>query len=358
MPFRILVLHDGKAGHASQALGLARLIARQHDQPTEIAELAMSPRLKLLNRLLRLWAQLPCRNLLRLLPLFYRQRFASANARHRRPDLIVSFGGNVLALNVSLSRLWQTPNAVIGNTYALPSRLISANVTLQGNPATANSVASLIPLGKACPQHCQQASHILVPGDLPRWALLIGGDGSGYQYAEEDWQHLASAAKALAQRHQIRWLITTSRRTPKAAFQALQDTLDASVCDLLIDGSKPSNIPIEALLGGGERIFCSEDSMSMLAEAIAMNRPVMSLQPAHSEPRSGHARALEYLQESGLVERQQLANWTTGELAPWQPQQDYLAHSLRVYRQLARLGAVTGASTTRAPAGLTPSLGR
>lgn len=358
MPFRILVLHDGKAGHASQALGLAQLIARQHDQPTDIAELAMAPRLKLLNRLLRLWAQLPSRTLQQWLPLFFRQRFASATAWDHRPDLIVSFGGNVLALNVSLSRRWRTRNAVIGNTYTMPSRFITANITQQGNPVTRNSVASLIPLGKACRQQCQAAAQQLPPAELPRWALLIGGDGSGYHYTDQDWQDLANSATLLAQRHRIRWLVTTSRRTPPAAVNALRDSLGTSVCDLLIDGSKPSNTPIEALLGGAERIFCSEDSMSMLAEAIAMNRPVVSLQPAHSEPRSGHARALAYLQESGLVNRQPITTWTTVELAPWHPQRDYPAHSLQVYRQLARLGAITSTAAEHAAVGLTPNLGR
>lgn len=340
MPFRILVLHDGKAGHASQALGLAQLIRRWHHQPVDIIELAMAPRLKLLNRLLRLWARLPSRHLQRLLPFCYHQHRGRCQLDQHRPDLIVSFGGNVLALNMGLSRYWQTPNVVIGNTYAQPSGLITANVTQQGNPARANAVASLIPLGRASAPDCQRAARVLPASPLPRWTLLIGDDGSGYHYTPEDWQRLAAAANTLARRHRIRWLITTSRRTAPAAHSALGRALEPSSCEILIDGNRPTDIGINALLGAGEQIFCTEDSMSMLAEAIAMHKPVVSLQPARPSPRPGHAQALSYLQEVGLVTRLSIADAAQYTPGTWQPQRNVQAHGQAIYRQLIRLNVI------------------
>ena len=51
----------------------------------------------------------------------------------------------------------------------------------------------------------------------PRWTLVIGGDGGGYCYTPADWTQLRDTACRLAAQHGIRWLLTTSRRTPPVA---------------------------------------------------------------------------------------------------------------------------------------------
>lgn len=56
--------------------------------------------------------------------------------------------------------------------------------------------------------------------------MLIGGDGAGAQYQEQDWMQLAKQMNLLARQHRIKWLLSTSRRTGKQAEKILQQYLN------------------------------------------------------------------------------------------------------------------------------------
>lgn len=123
------------------------------------------------------------------------------------------------------------------------------------------------------------------PADLKgaRLGLMIGGECSSHRYTEADWRRLADFVAATRLSHGIEWWATTSRRTPKAAqsiFKALVGSGDLHrfiEYDPAIPGS-----PNEVL--GLDGTLVTEDSMTMVSEALTAGRPVIGLKPAVVRP--------------------------------------------------------------------------
>lgn len=337
---RILVLHDGKPGHYSQSLGLARLIAARSEGGAEITALRAKPRLKLFNHLLRWLAALAT-------PLAQRAVFYAyrGDALPDRPaDIVLSFGGNVLALNVALKRHWQCQNIVIGNCYRLAPSSVSAHLT--AFPTTTEvlawrelNVASRVALCKTDVKQNQRLGAVLQEqASRPLWALLIGGNGSGLHYGDADWHALGRMAALLAERHGIQWLVTTSRRSPAAAATILQGYLNEQNCLQAVFYQGDNSPSADALIGAAQRIFCTEDSLSMLNESVAMNKPVVSLRPESAVLRGTHLRSLVYLQSVGMIDRLGIGEAAGYEPPPFAPLRSYQQHLDEVFVRLqARL---------------------
>lgn len=346
-PLRILVLYDGKAGHLSQSLGLAQLINRFSENRQVFVEKAQfSPRLKLLNRPLRSCSTSTHKPLLSLLPLAYRRKRPFPS----RPDLLISFGGDVLALNIALSEYWGIPNIVIGNRYHIPKERISAHLTLQGEEGNPRAIASTIVLNRVQVEHCRREAEKAFAGVNTRlWTLLIGGTGSGYQYTTSDWHQLAEAAEAIAKRYGIRWLISNSRRSGIEVGKILLSHLSPKHCQQFVDVNDDQGPNIKALLGRGERIFCTEDSLSMVSEAVSMNKPVISLRPEQAQATPTHGAALAHLQQMGLLQSWDIAQFNDYRVSPWQAVKSYDAHLLAIYQQLQETGVIPASQGTPVP---------
>lgn len=354
---RLWVLYDGKPGHYSQAYGVAQLIQQRSQRPCHITVIKAKPKLKLANHPLRFLAANAGPKLLSLLSLAYRCDALPAET----PDLIISFGGNVLALNVALSRLLNCPNLVVGNCYRLPPDAVSANITAfvaSGRSAAwrARNIGSQVALCKTEPRRCRQLGDLLwEQSPAPLWTMLVGGPGSGYCYSDEDWQTLGAAMRQLSQRHGIRWLLSTSRRSA-GAEEMLRRELQGDSCFASIYYRGSQSPSADAFLGAGERLFCTEDSLSMLSEAVAMGKPVVSLRPLHSVVSGTHLRAVSYLADQRLIERVAI-----GDLAEYQPRlrsplRSYEQHLEAIYQQICGLKSIGVASSPATELSLRPNL--
>lgn len=340
---RILVLYDGKLGHLSQSYGFAQLIASRSAGVSVVAA-SSKPRLKLLNKPLRRLAchtsHTACKAVI-----------ASYNVDEpwdQAADMVISFGGNVLALNIALSRHWGVPNIVIGNTNGVPNSLIRVHATAQGSEA-ANALATGIAVTKTDPRFCQAAGDLLArSARVPLWTLMVGGDGSGYHYSEDDWRQLGRALQTLSERHGIRWLISTSRRTDPRAVDILRHYATAQVCESAIWYGVSGTDSLDVYLGAGERLFCTEDSMSMLSEAVAMSKPVVSVRPAEVGSKRVHSAMLSHLEDSGLIARESVASLAMYHPLPFSPIHSYRDQLDRIYQQLQKKGVLSAASKSTA----------
>jgi mitochondrial fission protein ELM1 len=118
--------------------------------------------------------------------------------------------------------------------------------------------------------------------------VLVGGDGAGYRYRPDEWRVLAGAVERLRGAHGAGILLTTSRRTGGAAEAALKEHGPSG--DGLLDATWYSEAPRDVVLdylAAAEVVFCTEDSRSMISDAIAAGKPVYTIRPdkAGSEPR-------------------------------------------------------------------------
>lgn len=292
---KVWLLSDGAPGHLSQSRGIVDALATRAELAVDTVELKVRS---------TLWKRLGRLCLPRI------RRSASWLSRiydiappPGRPDLIVSSGANTLLANALLARAHGAANAYSG--------------TLKGyDPAAFDCVFTVVPLNVDC-------NHVLplppVPGELARpmpaaeatealIAVLVGGDGAGYVYADEDWCGLAHGLAALAQRHGGRLLLTTSRRTGEAAEAILRERIPSALLADAVWWSQAPRKVVRDFLAAATGIVATEDSLTMVAESIYSARPVLSVAPAVAQPNANDGAALQAYEARGLLARCRIAD--------------------------------------------------
>lgn len=297
----ILLLSDGLPGHVNQSRGLVSWLSERYC--CEVTELDISLRMKPLSRVM-----LP--HLLHeagwgaaIVPYFY-AKSSLMSLLPSAPNLILSAGGNTSFLNVALARRWRVPNVFLGSKRRLRSDDFAAHLTLEPTGEPHNIVMLLAPT-LINPQHVARKGHELrlslgVQSDEKLSMLAVGGDGAGCRYDSEEVEQLVQLMVQEYQCKGRRWLLTTSRRTGKALEQKLKKNIPA---ELLVDSVWWSESPrkvMAAYMGAADHLFVTADSMSMIAEAIASNKPTMILQPKGAQPEARYREALQRFERSGL----------------------------------------------------------
>ena len=101
------------------------------------------------------------------------------------------------------------------------------------------------------------------------WSILIGGDDANYEITPAWVKKQLGQILNLAQNCGADIYMTTSRRTSDAAVKTIK-TLAAhsGVVKYLLVASEDDFNPIPAMLGFSTEVFCTEDSVNMVSEAI------------------------------------------------------------------------------------------
>jgi mitochondrial fission protein ELM1 len=200
-----------------------------------------------------------------------------------RPDLIISSGGKTAFLNVLLARRLGCANVFIGPPPDISTRqfkvVLHAEEDVQGdNRITMDYLPTRLDPVKAARAG---TDFIAAQGLAGRRlaCMLLGGNSRSHHYLAEDWQALAQGMNYLAQKYDLAWLLTTSRRTGREAEAILRAELEpARVADATWWGGDPRPVVIP-YLGAADVAFCTQDSLTMLSEAISSGRPVFALFP-------------------------------------------------------------------------------
>jgi mitochondrial fission protein ELM1 len=343
-PLRVWMLTDGRSGHQAQSEGVIAALATRY-RP-QVIRLPLRLRLGLCRRGLRALLNATRRPLPRAgLRLCVQLHLPSQG----RPDLILSTGGRTAAANAWLARSFACPNVLVGHPRGLAARQFRAVLTLLPHADYPNNwVLELAPT-RLDLRAAQEAAARLTPAPGSPgerlWLLGLGGTGAGYGYGPVDWEALARGLESLAGRHGIRWLVTSSPRTGRAAEAELRSALAKP---WLAESSwfrpgQASRWP--AYLGLAERVFCTEDSMTMLNEAMAARGLVYSLRPRRAAPATRYEQILQKFETAGRLLRLSLDQWADtdpallGRTAPaWQANpREALANRLR-----ALLGGIDG----------------
>jgi hypothetical protein len=151
-------------------------------------------------------------------------------------------------------------------------------------PRRANVVASRGALHALSTAKVQEAAaDYSLPAELsaPYIALLVGGNSKSARYQLQDFHELGLLASDLATHADASLLVTTSRRTGKAATDQLRLALTAE--HALFKWGEQSENPYHAFLGLAEAVIVTGDSMSMCAEACSLGKPVFVYMPRHGK---------------------------------------------------------------------------
>jgi mitochondrial fission protein ELM1 len=107
----------------------------------------------------------------------------------------------------------------------------------------------------------------------PHIAVIVGGPSGPYAFGVHAARRLALQAGAMARALGGSLLISSSARTPRCVVETLRSSLDAPHEFYEWKPQDPDN-PYLAYLGSAARIIVSFDSISMLSESCATERPV------------------------------------------------------------------------------------
>ena len=270
----VWIISEGSPGHTSQSVGLVAALARRIDLESTVIQ--TRPKLNGFARsLVRLWMGN------RELPDGFIKRWLGCQIPASKPDLIVTSGGKAVFAARSLAARTGAPLVFIGERKPYPSEWFHTVFT----PSPFETGGNDVPLERIptriSREHVLRAAAAWSGKPAGRlWTMIVGGASASHRYTAADWTALASAMNALALKHGIRWLISSSRRTGADAEGLLRKTLEPSVVAAAIWWSRKPEKRLLALLGAAERVIVTQDSITMITEAIASGLPVDVARPA------------------------------------------------------------------------------
>lgn len=273
-PLDILILSDGKPGHVNQSFGLAEAIGRIRD--VTISKVSLDGTRGPARRIARAW------------------REASTVPR---PDLLIGAGHAVHPSLLVLARRYDAPSVVLMKP-TLPGALFDLCLIpehdLGAGPPPEHVIPTLGALNRVPPPD-NRFRH----GGL----ILLGGPSGSHGW---DAAAIEGAVTAIVSACGDRpWRITDSRRTPEGTLAALAAKCPALACYPHLDTGRDW---LPQRLAEAAEVWVSEDSVSMIYEALSSGARV-GLLPVPSLKKAGRvARGITGLVERGFATR--FADWS------------------------------------------------
>jgi len=255
----VWVLHDGKPGMRSQALGLAEAAAYP------FREIALSVR--------RPWCWLP--SFLWFAPL------AAATEAGRKlappwPDLVIGCGRNTVRPVLAIRRAGggrtlavQVQDPRFGRTK-FDLMCIPAHDRLRG-PRVVVTQGALHRVTAARLAAEQKRFPALDALPRPVLGVLIGGSNRAYRLDPPRFAKIAEMIAGALRRAGGSAVVTASRRTGEVGLRLLRERLDG-LPTVIWDGSGAN--PYYAYLAVADVLLVTADSVSMISEAAATGKPV------------------------------------------------------------------------------------
>lgn len=151
-------------------------------------------------------------------------------------------------------------------------------------PDAPNVLLNPLPLHRITRAAVDLAAERLRPrlAHLPRpfTTVLIGGDSGPFVFTPEKGRHLAEGVNRLVAQTGGTALVTDSPRTPRKAAEAFRAALDVPAETYWWhDRDSTAENPYLGFLGLADRFVVTGESMSMLAEAASLGRPLYLFDP-------------------------------------------------------------------------------
>lgn len=254
------VITDGKAGHVTQAMGLAEAMGFHTVEKTILPAIP--------------W---------RWLPASFWPRSVSGLGRDANilsgtaPDLIISCGRHAVGPALWVKSRSQGRSFLIHVEHPRvdPKRFDLIACPRHDGLEGPNVISVLGSLHRVTPQKLATAAADLAPKlahlPHPRVAVLIGGNNSVYRLTEAVTDQLAAKLRNLAKEFGASLMVTASRRTGAAAEARLRERL-TDLPGEFWDGNGDN--PYLGFLGSADAIVVTCDSVNMASEACATGKPV------------------------------------------------------------------------------------
>jgi hypothetical protein len=301
----IWIISEGSPGHVSQSVGLAEALASQ--VPATIRQLECRPRSGGLIRdfIRKVWMGKRARPLPDLI-LDHWLRLERPGRNEAGPHVIIASGGKSVFAARTLATKHRVPLVFLGERKPYPATWFHTTFTPSFIDAEANDIRMDVIPTKITPQGVRQAAANWAERPAGRlWAMLIGGSSRSHRYQNSDWERLAEGMADLARREGVHWLVTTSRRSGIDLEDRLSVLLPPDIVADAVWWCRQPEKKLAAYLGAAEKLWVTQDSVSMVTEAVASGKPTIVIQPMSVEfPLNSFMPGyLGNLEKLGLIQR-------------------------------------------------------
>ena len=306
---KILIISDGIPGHFNQSKGVASLLTNKHSSKTRIIDLQFKSHYLrgFITVFSRLLMRLPSPLTAKIISFLYKKIDTSGL------DLIIAAGGKTAPYTAALRILNKIPVIQLGSPRGLHSSLFNALVTVERYYEDSSNIIASITPSLYSPQVCEKAAK--EKGLSEHLLFLIGGEGIGYSYKENEWKDLINAIKSMYKTTNLPITIVTSRRSDPEVEKKIQSELKNIPLDYSAwfhQGAK--NFNLAALFGSAKNIFVTEDSAMMISESISSGKPVTTLFPSGIQsPLRYKAHIQKYL-DLNLITRESIKNFSIKDI--------------------------------------------
>ncbi len=277
-PLKIIFLADTRPGHYHLAQGVIAALARL--RPVEVTRVEVNRKWIVPTRWLR--RRIVAKSFFppRMLRMAYRiDAYALPKA-----DLVVSAGGETHMPNICVSRFFGIPSIFCGSLLrGLGPENFSLIVSSYDRDAGSDRHMVVLKPSAIDPDALGR------PASVPRYGperhpklagLLIGGNAGPFRYRRAEWEQLLAFAAEISKAWGTRWLVSTSRRTPSFVADKIADLAkDDSVVARFIDYRTAGPGTLPQIFAQAEIIVCTEDSSTMISEAVSARLPVVGVAP-------------------------------------------------------------------------------
>ncbi len=312
----VLILSDGKAGHLRQSERLAKLIDRQlANRGIKTNLFVQEARFRsniakfIFSRAAIFSGKYQFPGCLRCLRLALTKESWTQLMRFS-PDIIISAGGSISAVNYLLAKENQAKSIVLMRPANLSLKKFDL-VIMPGHdrPVRRNNVVvtegalNLIDVDYLNEKSKKIEQTNLLKGRVssPCIGVLIGGNSKKFSIDAPDIIELSGQIKKSAEELNADLLISTSRRTPPEAEQAVKNEFaDYQRCKLLVVANENNNPDVVGgILGLSGIIICSPESISMISEAVSAEKYVIVYKASGLSRK--HRDFLKSYQEKGYI---------------------------------------------------------
>ena len=297
---RVAVLKDNKAGHYNQSLAVSKAIQELYEGiQVDIYNIKVYKLSKYLLRFM-LNNHFGRKLLSKSFSLKFVKFFYKIDKPLSEADIIVSSGKDTSMLNIWLKLVYEAKSIYIGHPKKLNYKLFDIVFTILDlgfeNQIVLN-VSPTLPYSGDIEKFCKEYNLDI---NDSYYTLLIGGDGSGYQYSEKEYDNLISFVNSHQEK---KWLVTTSRRTPLHIEKKMQKDMK---CAMFVAYNQEPKKVVGAFLKLCDMAFVTQESASMLNEAISFQKPVISLYPKDKKEEDNYKAILNNLSKKEYIYMQDI----------------------------------------------------
>jgi hypothetical protein len=308
MAVEVIVVSDGKPGHFNQSNAIAEML--NPDFSTVNIDLG-SARNRLREALMRL-----------LLPIVGRRAVAKMFSGWLRSEwgafkletvnsrsVVVSAGTAMATVNVAASALLNAQSIVAMVPSLICQRYFDLMIVPEHDRDKCrrnNCVVTPIAISRFDEQHAARIRDEIVTAlpveaaGQPKWVLAIGGPSKSCSWDTDYTLALLSEVCEQARNRGVFLLLTTSRRTPREVGDWIRGNVP-KVSRYFVDAAHTKFNPLPGFYLLGERVFITEDSYSMVSEAVQAGvRPtVIRISPVDRQTKL--RRSLALIEEQDLL---------------------------------------------------------